>query len=83
MNVYALNEEQLKELIIQANSFVALQQGGVDNWSFCGDALDNAYTEWAEEIGIEDIENKSLYELGELIAEEDLKRYPTIDWKMP
>lgn len=83
MKLYVLNEEQLKQLIIQSNSFLALQQGGVDNWSFYSDSFDEAYTQWAEDIGIDNVNNKSFKELEELIAKEDLKEYSIIDWRLP
>lgn len=81
MKIYALNEKQLKTLIIQANSFLALQTGEVDNWSYYYDSLDDAYTQWAEDLGIK-TEAKDLDELEDLIAEEQLKEYPIIDWKL-
>ena len=81
MKIYALNEKQLKTLIIQANSFLALQTGEVDNWSYYYDSLDDAYTQWAEDLGIK-TEAKDLDELEDLIAEEQLKEYPIIDWTL-
>lgn len=81
MKIYAINEEQLKTLIIQANSFLALQSGGVDNWSYYYDSLDDAYTQWGEDLEIK-TEAKDLDELEDLIAEEELKEYPVIDWKL-
>ena len=69
MKIYALNEKQLKTLIIQANSFLALQTGEVDNWSYYYESLDDAYTQWAEDLGIK-TEAKDRDELEDLIAEE-------------
>lgn len=81
---YVVPEERLKQLIIQANCLEALQSGGVESWTFYGDALDEAYTQWAENIGIIIADKKTFWELENLIAENDLKEYQEVaDWRLP
>lgn len=81
---YVVPEERLKQLIICANSLEALQSGGVDNWTFYSDSLDEAYTQWAENIGVANANEMNLYELENLIAENDLKEYQEVaDWRLP
>lgn len=81
---YVVPEEKLKQLIIKANCFEALQSGGVDDWSYYYDSLDEAYTQWAENIGITNANEKNLRELENLIAENDLKEYQEVaDWRLP
>lgn len=81
---YCLSEEQLKSLIKASNDLAALESGGVDNWSYYGDALDEYYTEYTKQLGFS-TDNKEIEELADIIAEEELKtEYQQIsDWKMP
>lgn len=75
---YVVSEERLKRLIIQANCLEALQSGGVDNWTFYSGSLGDAYTQWAENIGISNIDEMDFCELENLIAENDLKEYQEV-----
>lgn len=81
---YCLSEDQLKNLIKASNDLAALESGGVDNWSYYGDALDEYYTEYAKQLDFS-TDNKEIEELADIIAEEELRtEYQQIsDWKMP
>lgn len=81
---YCLSEEQLRELIEAKNSLAALECGGVDNWSYYYDALDEYCTENVEKLGF-DTEGIDVPELINIIVEEELKtEYQQIsDWRMP
>lgn len=81
---YCLSEEQLRKLIKASNDLNAFECGGIDNWSYYYDSLDEYYTNSAEELGF-DTEEKDLQELVSIVVEEELKtKYQQIsDWRMP
>lgn len=81
---YCLSEKQLRELIEARNTLAALECGGVDNWSYYYDALDEYYTENAEILGF-DTKGIDIPELINIIVDEELKtEYQQIsDWRMP
>lgn len=81
---YCLSEDQLKSLIKASNDLAALESGGVDNWSYYGDALDEYYTEYTEQLGFSP-NNKEIEELADIVVEEELRtEYQQIsDWRMP
>lgn len=41
MNYYKISEEQLLEFLRSNYKLIALENGGVDNWSFCNEAMSN------------------------------------------
>ena len=61
-------EEILRELIACAHRFLALEQGGVENWEWCGDSLDNYLNQ----------ENNNYESYAEL-AEDFLKLHTTYE----
>ena len=65
MKKYILDGKQLKELLVAANQFWALEQGGVDNWEWCGESCCNFLEEYGAEAGreFEDFEEMAEYDM--------------------
>lgn len=49
MKKYIIQEDKLVELIADHFTLMALENGGVDNWSWYGDSLNQLLTEMEEE----------------------------------
>lgn len=66
-----IEENALRQLLIAAHNYWALECGGVDNWDFLGEAI-HAY------VGDCIVTDEQCYDTIEDIAEEDLKNYDII-----
>ena len=49
---YLIPRSELYELIRSNEILYALNQGGVDNWEWCGESLFNYITRFCDELGI-------------------------------
>lgn len=50
MKYYEINEQDLRNLLYQAHKLTALEYGGVDNWSWYGEAISEFCKEVKEDI---------------------------------
>ena len=66
-----IEENALRQLLIAAHKYWALECGGVDNWNFYGEAI---YAHVDDCI----VTDEQYYDSIEYIAEEDLKNYDII-----
>ena len=72
MKYRIIKEDELRELIYAANKCCALEQGGVDNWTWYGESCHDFLEQCSQDIGqdIEDLEE---------LADIDLAAYPEIE----
>jgi hypothetical protein len=70
MRYYRISEPALRELLMAAHNYAALEGGGVDNWEWYGESLSQYLDEYCEWNGI----NRARYDFDKL-AEEDLAGY--------
>lgn len=75
MEYLAIEKDELVELLSAANKLYALNCGGVDNWSWYWDSLDDYLRSWAAEYNLDPDEDWGFAD----IAAEDIKRYPTVE----
>ena len=68
-------EAELVELLESQNRLVALESGGVDNWSWYGDSLHDYLTIWAEDSG----RDSELHWTFEDIAIDEITNYELIE----
>lgn len=63
MNYYTISEKRLKELVLAELNLSALEQGGVDNWSWYGDSVSDFLNRLSEEYrqDFEDFEDIAEY----------------------
>lgn len=66
-----IEENALRQLLIAAHNYWALECGGVDNWDFRSEAV-HAYVDDCI------VTDEQYYDSIEYIAEEDLKNYDII-----
>lgn len=66
-----IEENALRQLLIAAHNYWALECGGVDNWDFRGEAV-HAYVDDCI------VTDEQYYDSIEYIAEEDLKNYEIV-----
>ena len=71
---YMIEEAELKDLLKAYHKFTALEGGGVDNWSWHGDALYHYLDEYAKSIGITDIEELEDFDFDSIV-ERELSEY--------
>jgi hypothetical protein len=71
----AIEKDELVGLLSAANKLYALNCGGVDNWSWYWDSLDDYLRSWAAEHDFDPDEDWGFVD----IAAEDIKRYPTVE----
>lgn len=67
-----IEENALRELLIAAHKYWALERGGVDNWDWCG----ASECDYVDDCIVTDEQH---YDSIEDIAEEDLKNYEIIE----
>lgn len=62
---YKISETDLLSLLVAANQFWALDQGGVDNWTWCGESCNDYLDRCNEELNtdFEDFEALAEYEV--------------------
>ena len=70
-----VSEYELRELLESQNRLVALESGGVDNWSWYGDSLSDYLKSWAEETG----RDSELYWTFEDIAVDEITAYELVE----
>ena len=75
MKKYLVGEEELKKLIISHLTLRALNGGGVDNWTWYGDALNGFVEEWIENNNITFADDEDDYYGIEDIAKAYLSFY--------
>lgn len=68
MTVVKIEEAKLIELITRSEELKALENGGVDNWSYYCDSINEYRTEKASEYGLD--ENSNMYEIAQAKLEE-------------
>ena len=68
---HKIEENALRQLLIVAHKYWALECGGVDNWDFHGEAI-HAYVDDCI------VTDEQYYDSIEDIAEEDLKNYEIV-----
>ena len=71
MKYYKVSEEELQELLRAYHELMALNQGGVDNWSWCGDSCSDYLERYRNETG-------SDVEYFEDIGELELENYEIV-----
>ena len=64
-----IKESDLRDLLIAANQFWALESGGVDNWMWCGESCHDFLAACNEEMGTD-------FEDFESLADHELTGYP-------
>ena len=68
---YYLTEEELLILLTDSIRLKALETGGVDNWSWYGDSINDFINSWVEENFLD---SKYYWEIED-IAKSELKNY--------
>lgn len=53
MKFYKVEEKKLLRLLTAAYAFKALDRGGVDNWSWCGESCSDYLEQYNDETGSE------------------------------
>ena len=71
MKYYKVSETVLRELLLQAYLYCALEAGGVDNWEWAGDSVRDFVKGSSNIDGVE-------YEDMDAVVEADLKIYEEI-----
>lgn len=71
MKFYKVEENELLDLLTAAHTLRALNQGGVDSWSWCGESCSDYLGRYGDEIGseMEDFED---------IAELEIQNYEEV-----
>ena len=69
MRYFRISEPELRELIINANYYLALEAGGVDNWEWCSESVHSFIDMCSDVDSVE-------YEDMEEIVEAELCNYP-------
>lgn len=74
---YKVSEEELIDLLAAMSRMAALDYGGIDNWSWCGDSETEYLCEVMEELGLnrEDHEDFSFRDLAKIY----LKDYQEVE----
>lgn len=75
MEYLVIEKDELVGLLSAANKLAALRRGGVDNWSWYWDSLDDYLHDWAAEYDLDPDEDWDFTD----IAAEDIKRYSTVE----
>lgn len=71
MKYYKISETVLRELLLQSYLYCALEAGGVDNWEWAGDSIQDFVRGSSNIDGVE-------YEDMDAVVEADLKNYEEI-----
>lgn len=74
---YMVEEAELKKLLKAYHKFIALESGGVDNWSWHGDSLYHYLDEYTKRIGIIDIRELEDFDFNSIVRYE-LSKYHTV-----
>ena len=69
LRYYKISEPELRELIINANYYLALEAGGVDNWDWYSESIHDFISMCSDVDSVE-------YEDMEEIVEAELAQYP-------
>lgn len=72
MKYYKISETVLRELLLQSYLYCALEAGGVDNWEWAGDSIQDFIAGSSNVDGTE-------YEDMDAIVEADLKNFEEIN----
>lgn len=73
MQYYLINEDDLKILIEHSLIFTALQHGGVDNWQWYGESIEDFIAIWVEDHKLDPTYPWTIQD----IVKSDLKQYYT------
>lgn len=74
MKYRIIKEDELRKLIYAANKYSALEQGGVDNWTWYEESCNDFLVQCSQDIG------RDIEDFGEL-TDIDLAAYPEIEIK--
>lgn len=73
MKYYLINEDDLKLLIEDSLILTALYQGGVDNWQWYGESIEDLIKTWIEDNQLDSTYPWTIQD----IVKSDLKQYYT------
>ena len=72
-----ISEEELKELFVTQIKYNALVQGGVDNWDWYSESIQN----FAEDLNKEGLLGESADEVFDTYAEKEIEKYIQVSAK--
>lgn len=65
MTHYRVSVSELKDLLRDSFTLQALEAGGVDNWPYYGEAIQDYIEEWRKEFGLGSDEDWSIEDIAE------------------
>lgn len=72
---YKISEEQLLDLLASSAKLIALENGGVDNWAWCGDSISDFLNQVIEENQLDPDDDFWFEDVAKL----DIKYYEEIE----
>ena len=73
--MYMISEAELKDLLTGYFNWAAVEEGGVDNWEWCGASIGDFIRRFNQELGMDEDHS---FETIEEIAEHELFSYDEV-----